>query len=128
MVAMTKEYAQMEAQLKDSNDILEAKWKMILESEEEKVHNKDRDLKIAQEELRALQIQIDELKQALQTEKNMALVEYAEEVSKLKGELLVLRERMKLDEEKIINHDLINAQKIEALEEQIREGKTERRR
>jgi len=128
MMAMTKEYAQMEAQLKDSNAILEAKWRKTLEMEEEKVQNKDHDLKVAQEELCALQVQIDELKQALQTEKNVALVEYAEEVSKLKGELLVLKERMKTDEEKITAHELINAQKVGALEAQIREGQSERRR
>ncbi len=128
MVAMTKEYAQMEAQLKDSKDILEAKWRKILELEEEKVRTKDNDLKVAQEELCALQVKIDELKQALHTEKNVALIEYAEEVSKLKGELLVLKERMKSDEEKIAAHDLVNAQKVEALEAQIREGQSERRR
>jgi len=128
MVAMTKEYAQMEAQLKDSNDILETKWRKILELEEDKVRTKDTELKVAQEELCALQVKIDELKQALQTEKNVALVEYAEEVSKLKGELLVLKERMKSDEGKIAAHDLVNAQKLEALEAQIREGQSERRR
>lgn len=128
MVAMTKEYAQMEAQLKDSKDILEAKWRKILEMEEHKVQTKDIELKMAQEELCALQVKIDELKQALQTEKNVALVEYAEEVSKLKGELLVLKERMKYDEEKIAAHELVNAQKVVTLEAQIREGQSERRR
>ena len=85
MVAMTKEYAQMEAQLKDSSTFEEVKWRKIVESQKEKLAEKENELKAALEEQMALQVQIEALKQALQTEKTVALADTTEEMSKLKG-------------------------------------------
>jgi len=128
MVAMTKEYAQMEAQLKDASTFEEVKWRKMMEGQEEKLASKENELKLALEEQMALHVQIDALKQALQTEKTFAVADTTEEMSKLKGELLVLKERMKMDGEKIAAQDIANLRKIKELETQIQESQAERRR
>lgn len=128
MVAMTKEYAQMEAQLKDASTFEEVKWRKMMEGQEEKLVTKENELKAALEEHMALQVQIDGLKHALQTEKTVALADTTEEMSKLKGELHVLKERMKMDSEKIAAHDVANLKKIKELEAQVQESQAERRR
>jgi len=67
MMDLTKKNAHMETQQKDLNDILEAKWRKILELEECKFRTKETELKVAQEELCILQGKLDEVKRSLQT-------------------------------------------------------------
>jgi chromosome segregation ATPase len=128
MLAMTKEYAQMEAQLKDSSTFEEVKWRKMIEEKDEQLAIKENELKAALEEHMALQVQIEALKHALQSEKTVAFSDTTEEMSKLKGELRVLKERMKLDGEKIAAQDVSNLKKIKDLETQIQESQAERRR
>jgi chromosome segregation ATPase len=128
MVAMTKEYAQMEAQLKDASTFEEVKWRKLMESQEEKLQSKENELNAALEQHMAYQVQIDALKQSLQTGKTVATAETAEEMSKLKGELRVLQERIKVEGEKTASLDIANMKKIKELETQIQESQAERRR
>merc|ERR1712238_131169 len=102
MVAMTKEHAQMGAQLSEASAILEAKWRKKLE--------------------------IEALKKQLEQEKDSALAESALEIGNLNNELSIMKERFKMEEQKILQNDRASEHKVTILEQQIREGQVERRR
>jgi kinesin family protein C1 len=128
MVAMTKEHAQMETQLNEAKDVLEARWRKQLQAQEGKFEDKEKELVSAGERVVGLQGEIDALKVALQNEKSTAVAENAEEMSKLNAEIMILNERLRAEERKFVSNGENYKENILKLEKQIREGQAERRR
>jgi len=128
MVAMTKEHAQMGAQLSEASAILEAKWRKKLEVEEQKFTSLGDDVIICKETIAGLEGEIEALKKQLEQEKDSALAESALEIGNLNNELSIMKERFKMEELKILQNDRASEQKVTILEQQIREGQVERRR
>jgi len=128
MVAMTKEHAQMEAQLNDAKEVLEGKWKEKLEEKEEEFRLKEKEIADTQEIIAGLKGEIDQLKISLQNEKSVAVAEAASKMSKLTAEINILKERIRAEEEKAVQNGEASKKLQASLEAQIQEGRAERRR
>lgn len=128
MVAMTKEHAMMETTLSESKDVMETKWRKKLEAQEEKYEEKEKDIVLLNERIAGLQGEISALKDALKDEKNLAAAENAEEMSKLRSEIEIMKERLRAEELKGLALGASSAEKVLELEKTIREGQSERRK
>merc|ERR1712038_370437 len=128
MVAMTKDHAQMEMQLNEAKDVLEAKWRKQLDSKDEIYQEKVDELEKTNEVIAGLHGEIEALKVSLQNEKSVAVAESAKEMSKLSAEINVMKERIKMEEQKAMDSSAASEKKVVLLEQQIREGQAERRR
>lgn len=128
MVAMTKEHASMETTLTESKDVLETKWRKKLEDQEEKYQEKQEEIVKLNERIVGLQGEISALKDSLKDEKNAAAAENAEEMSKLRSEIEISKERLRTEELKAVTMGNASQAKVDALEKAIREGQAERRR
>merc|ERR1712045_602925 len=71
MVAMTKEHAQMETQVNENQDVLESKWRKQMESQEEKLKEKEAVISGLKETIAGLEGEIEALKISLQEEKSV---------------------------------------------------------
>merc|ERR1712038_641630 len=69
MVAMTKDHAQMEMQLNEAKDVLEAKWRKQLDSKDEIYQEKVDELEKTNEVIAGLHGEIEALKVSLENEK-----------------------------------------------------------
>jgi len=128
MVAMTKDHAQMEMQLNEAKDVLEAKWRKQLDSKDEVYQEKVDELEKTNEVIAGLHGEIEALKVSLENEKSVAVAESAKEMSKLSAEINVMKERIKMEEQKAVESSAATEKKVVILEQQIREGQAERRR
>merc|ERR1712038_1358069 len=128
MVAMTKDHAQMEMQLNEAKDVLEAKWRKQLDSKDEIYQEKVEELAEARETVVGLNGEIESLKVSMQQEKSVAMDEAAREVNKFVAEINVMKERIKMEEQKAMDSSAASEKKVVLLEQQIREGQAERRR
>ena len=128
MVAMTKDHAQIEAQLREANEALDCKWQEKLETQNHLFKLKDDELSEAMETIAGLEGEITSLKQALNEQKSIAHAKSAEEISRLKGEINVLKERMKLEEQRALSAGVASKEHVKKLESQIIECQSERRR
>merc|ERR1712038_845145 len=128
MVAMTKDHAQMEMQLNEAKDVLEAKWRKQLDSKDEIYQEKVDELEKTNEVIAGLHGEIEALKISLENEKSVAVAESAKEMSKLSAEINVMKERIKMEEQKAMDSSAASEKKVVLLEQQIREGQAERRR
>lgn len=128
MVAMTKEHAMMETTLSESKDVMETKWRKKLEAQEEKYEEKEKEIVLLNERIAGLQGEISALKDALKDEKNLAAAENAEEMSKLRSEIEIMKERLRAEELKGLALGASSAETVLELEKTIREGQSERRK
>jgi len=128
MVAMTKEHAQMESQLNEAKEVLEGKWQQQLEVKEEEYRLKEDECAEARETIVGLNGEIDALKISLQNEKSVAVAEAAGEMSKLTAEISILKERIRTEEVKALQNGQASEKVVASLEEQLMEGRAERRR
>uniref|UniRef100_A0A7S3Q460 Kinesin motor domain-containing protein n=1 Tax=Chaetoceros debilis TaxID=122233 RepID=A0A7S3Q460_9STRA len=128
MVAMTKEHAMMETTLSESKDVMETKWRKKLEAQEEKYENKEKDIVVLNERVAGLQGEISALMDALKDEKNLAAAENAEEMSKLRSEIEIMKERFRAEELKGLALGASSAEQVLEFEKTIREGQSERRK
>merc|ERR1712038_795837 len=128
VVAMTKDHAQMEMQLNEAKDVLEAKWRKQLDSKDEIYQEKVDELEKTNEVIAGLHGEIEALKVSLENEKSVAVAESAKEMSKLSAEINVMKERIKMEEQKAMDSSAASEKKVVLLEQQIREGQAERRR
>lgn len=128
MVAMTKEHAQMETQLNESKEVLEVKWRKQLEVQEEQYKKKEEECAECREAIVGLNGEIDALKISLQNEKSVAVAEAAGEMSKLTAEISILKERIRAEEVKALESGQASKLVVNSLEEQLMEGRAERRR
>lgn len=128
MVAMTQEHARVQAQLKEENVGLERHWREKVEAQRNSMDQKDEDLLESKQVISGLEAERDSLKEAMKDRKNMVNAKSVEEIGQLMGEINVLKERLKAEEEKSKFVSVTGAEKVAALEGQIREGQAERRR
>jgi len=128
MVAMTKEHAQVEAQLREGNESLDRKWNERLEHHNKSFSFKEKELSEAKEIIARLEAEIESLKQALSDQKSIAHAKSAEEISRLKGEINFMKERSRTEEKRRFSVGVVNAQQVKHLESQVVECQSERRR
>merc|ERR1712038_578286 len=118
----------METSLNEAKEVEESKWRKELQLQEQKYHEKEEELKQAGEKIAGLNGEIEALKEALQNEKSVAVAENAEAMSKLNAEINVLHEKLKAEELQNEANGIAANQKIAKLENQLNDGKAERRR
>jgi kinesin family protein C1 len=128
MMAMTKEHAQMETYLKENQDVVQSKFKKELDTQIKLVEEKELELQRSNERIVGLLGEIETLQSNLQNEKSVAVAECAQEMSKMSAEISIMKERMKVEEQKYANVNAQSQEKVLALEKQILEAQTERRR
>jgi len=128
MVAMTKEHALSEAKLKEMNESSERQWKLVTEKKEQLLEEKEKCLNEAKEHIAGLEGEIISLKHALNDQKSIAHAKSAEEISRLKGEINMLREKLRFEEQKCVSTEVANLEKVKLLEAQVVECQSERRR
>lgn len=128
MVAMTKDHARMESSITEAKEADEGKWRKEFEKQEEKLKEKEAELEEAGQKIAGLTGEIEALKSALQSEKSSAVAENAEEMSKLKAEIHILHSKLQADAMKNQASGMATQQKVDKLEQQLREGQAERRK
>lgn len=128
MVAMTKEHAQIEAQLKEVNDSQERHWEEKLAEEKEKIREKENESSQMKETITCLEGERSSLMESLSAKKNMADAKNVEEIGRLNGELSVLNTRLKESEKRATSSGLLSAEQIKSLHDELREGQAERRK
>lgn len=128
MVAMTKEHAQVEAQLREFNESKQKEWLQKQESMEANKKVKEEKLVDANEVIAGLRGEINSLKQTLQDQKSQAQAESAEKISSLTGEINMLNERIRASEQNALSTGVANAEQVKRLEEQMDAYHVERRR
>uniref|UniRef100_A0A7S4JBW0 Kinesin motor domain-containing protein n=1 Tax=Odontella aurita TaxID=265563 RepID=A0A7S4JBW0_9STRA len=128
MVAMTQEHARVQAQLKEENVGLERRWREKVEVQRDSLDEKDEAILKSKQIISGLEAERDSLKEAMKDQKNMVNAKSAEDIGQLMGEINVLKERLKAEEQKSKFVSVAGAEKVAALEATIREGQAERRR
>lgn len=126
MVAVTQEHARSEAQLRESMDSMERRWseKYALAMEESK--QKEEELERCREAITSLEAQQISLKESLENALSDSSKE--EEIGRLKGEVNVLKDRLKTEICKQVSAGAVSEEKVRELEELIREGQAERKK
>ena len=128
MVAMTKDHAHVEAQLKEANDALERKWRDKMEEEGKRYEQKEKELSDSKETVAGLEGELESLRQMLNDKKSLADAKNAEEISRLKGEINILKERLEVEKQRAYSAGVVSAEQLVKLQEEIRKGQSERRR
>lgn len=128
MVAMTKEHAEIEVMLKESLSSTIRQYEEKLDNKDILFSEKEKESSDHQEGIARLQAEILSLKQALNDEMTMAQAKSAEVISGLKGEINMLKERMKIAEHKSLSVGAATAEQVENFETEISECHAERRR
>ena len=128
MVAMAKEHACLEAQLKEANDSQDRIWTDKFEAQEERHNELEEKLRDTKELVTGLEAEKMNLVAALNDKKSMADAKSIEEIGRLTGEINVLKERLKAADQKVTDVGICSAGRIKALEDQLRESHVERRR
>jgi len=128
MVAMTKEHAEIEVMLKESLSSTIRQYEEKLDNKDILFSEKEKESSDHQEGIARLEAEILSLKQALNDEMTMAQAKSAEVISGLKGEINMLKERMKIAEHKSLSVGAATAEQVENFETEISECHAERRR
>lgn len=128
MVAMAKEHACSEAQLKESNVSQDRKWRERFETQEEVHSQLQENNNNLQEKIIANEAELKNLVAALNDKKSMADAKSVKEIGRLTGEINVFKERLKAADQKVTEVGICSAGRIQALEVQLRESHVERRR
>jgi len=128
MVAMAKEHACSEAQLRESNDSQDRKWREKSEMQENIHSHLQENNNNLQEKIIANEAELKNLVAALNDKKSMADSKSIEEIGRLTGEINVFKERLKTADQKVTEVGICSAGRIQTLEVQLRESHVERRR
>ena len=90
--------------VKEANDALERKWNDKLQEEARWFEKKGKELLDSKETIAGLEGELGSLRQALNDKKSLADDKIAEEISRLKGEINMLKERLEAEN---IEHTLL---------------------
>eukprot|EP00984_Skeletonema_dohrnii_P013827 scaffold5779_cov205-Skeletonema_dohrnii-CCMP3373.AAC.4 len=128
MLAMTKEHSQVETQMRGDMEKLEVTWSEKHAAAVRESAEKDEKLNECREEITSLIAKQASLKQALSEQKTALDASKEEEIGRLKGEITVLQEKLKLEAENLESVGIVSAQRVRELEETVRKSENERKR
>lgn len=128
MVAMTKEHARMETQLREEKENSERVWKEKIEEQHNVCGDLRKTILALKEDVCALEGERSSLKEALNEKKNMADAQVVEENGRLRGEINVLKDRLVAAGQQAVSNGVANAEQLRQLQQNLREAHVERRR
>jgi len=128
MLAMTKEHSQAETQIRGDMEKLEVSWSEKHAAAVRESAEKDEKLNECREEITTLIAKQASLQQALSEQKTALDASKEEEIGRLKGEITVLQEKLKLEVENLESVGIVSAQRVRELEETVRKSENERKR
>jgi len=128
MLAMTKEHSQAETQMRGDMEKLEVSWSEKHAAAVRESAEKDEKLNECREEITTLIAKQASLQQALSEQKTALDASKEEEIGRLKGEITVLQEKLKLEVENLESVGIVSAQRVRELEETVRKSENERKR
>jgi len=128
IVAVTQDHAQSEAKLREAMEIMERDLCQKHREATEEAQEVASELESALDKITVLESQHKSLREALSEQTTVVLATKEEEIGRLKGEVKVLKERLKCEEDKLHSVGLTSEARVNELEDLIRQGEHERRK
>lgn len=126
MVAMTKEHANIEAQMVQSNEGLKRKLDEVLIRETERFEEKEKELSDVKSTVSGLEFEVESLREALHD--TSFQTSNTKELSRLRGEVIMLQGRIDSEKQRSLTSDIASSDQVAALTNEIHDGQAERRR
>jgi len=128
MMAMTQDHARQESQIREELKAESSKFEEKEATLEKKVSELESGLEKKEERIKMLEGEASALKETLNSQKSIADSNVVEENGKLRGELEMLKERLKNADLRSMQVAQESSGTLKELEQKLREGETARRK